>query len=215
MVKYEFIPGLKEKLSKKYPYLSEYEINLVLKALKDYFYFCFQAGKKMVSMPSQIVDEAWHNFILFTREYQHFCDQAFGEFLHHTPAEAMTSPTVAQSGIKLAWKLACRKEKINPQKATRLPLLFEIDKRLNIEAGFYYELDCLAVRKTETSDQRPRYCVNHITNVYACSSLAVGESSSPSHYQHHIAGDGHDCGVTVNSCCSDSGGGCGGGCSGG
>ena len=64
-------------------------------------------------MPSQIVDDAWHEFILFTREYEVFCEKAYGYFLHHTPAESMSNPTTAQSGIQLAWKLSCRLEQIN------------------------------------------------------------------------------------------------------
>lgn len=33
-----------------------------------------------------IIDEMWHNFILFTKEYNRFCLQYFGHFLHHLPA---------------------------------------------------------------------------------------------------------------------------------
>src|SRR5688572_4424201 len=33
-----------------------------------------------------IVDEMWHNFILFTKEYQHFCQFYFDNYLHHTPS---------------------------------------------------------------------------------------------------------------------------------
>ncbi len=52
-------------------------------------------------MPSQVVDDAWHEFILFTRAYQQYCNKALGRYLHHTPAEAMDSPTIAQEGNKL------------------------------------------------------------------------------------------------------------------
>ncbi|NOU22414.1 MAG: hypothetical protein HOO93_11640 [Methyloglobulus sp.] len=92
-------------------------------------------------MPSQAVDNAWHEFILFSAEYEKFCQNAFGRFLHHTPAEAMRTPTAAQDGIKLAWKLACVKEGIDPKKPAKLPLLFDIDS-LVIEGGFIYRLDC-------------------------------------------------------------------------
>lgn len=33
-----------------------------------------------------ILDEMWHNFILFTKEYQAFCEKNFGRFVHHQPA---------------------------------------------------------------------------------------------------------------------------------
>ena len=33
-----------------------------------------------------VIDEMWHNFVLFTREYAEFCDRYFGYYLHHGPA---------------------------------------------------------------------------------------------------------------------------------
>jgi hypothetical protein len=78
-------------------------------------------------MPSQVVDDAWHEFILFTRQYQQFCERGLGRFLHHTPAEAMRSPTDAQDGIKRAWRLACQRDGIDPKAPQSLPLLFALD----------------------------------------------------------------------------------------
>jgi hypothetical protein len=77
-------------------------------------------------MPSQVVDDAWHEFILFTRQYQQFCERGLGRFLHHTPAEAMRSPTDAQDGIKRAWRLACRRDGIDPKAPQSLPLLLRL-----------------------------------------------------------------------------------------
>ena len=31
------------------------------------------------------VDEMWHEFILFTKDYSDFCQHYFGEYLHHLP----------------------------------------------------------------------------------------------------------------------------------
>lgn len=93
-------------------------------------------------MPSQVVDEAWHNFILFTKEYKKFCNGTFGRFLHHIPAEAMTSRTYAQTGIKSTWRVCCQNEEINTKFPKRLPLLFSIDSLLKIEDGFKYSLNC-------------------------------------------------------------------------
>ena len=38
--------------------------------------------------PSKKVDKAWHEFLLFTREYQQFCEKRYGRFIHHNPYEA-------------------------------------------------------------------------------------------------------------------------------
>jgi hypothetical protein len=33
------------------------------------------------------IDEMWHTFVLFTRDYAAFCEHYFGVFLHHVPDE--------------------------------------------------------------------------------------------------------------------------------
>ncbi len=35
--------------------------------------------------PSIVVDAAWHEFILCTREYERICSNYFGKFIHHSP----------------------------------------------------------------------------------------------------------------------------------
>lgn len=32
-----------------------------------------------------IIDEMWHNFILFTKDYKAFCYEYFGDFINHQP----------------------------------------------------------------------------------------------------------------------------------
>ncbi|MBE1188306.1 hypothetical protein IH740_25820, partial [Escherichia coli] len=50
-------------------------------------------------------------------------------------------PRQAQEGIQRAWKLACRREGIDPLNPTRLPLLFALDTELAIADGFRYALN--------------------------------------------------------------------------
>ena len=45
-------------------------------------------GHKGLAVPSKEVDEIWHTFILFTREYMSFCERVAGEFIHHCPPES-------------------------------------------------------------------------------------------------------------------------------
>jgi len=172
---YQFPSSLSQKISTRYPHLTQNDINLVFDALRDYFHVCNQAKNKMVSMPSQVVDVAWHEFILFTRNYDHFCDKALGKFLHHTPTEAMATPTLAQTGIKRAWRLACAKENINPQIPTQLPLLFAIDDKLNISDGFKYSLNC---QDKSSPNFGSGYCASHIGCTSGCSGDLGSESDS-------------------------------------
>ncbi len=85
------------------------------------------SSRLMVAMPSRIVDDAWHEFILFTRDYQNFCTQAFDYFLHRTPMQAVSRSQFAENALMRAWSLACRIEKLNPTAPARFPLLFAID----------------------------------------------------------------------------------------
>lgn len=185
---YPYQRFLDKRLATRRPELSAEQRNEVFAALDDYFQLCRKAGHRMVAMPSQAVDDAWHEFILFTRQYDKFCRHAFGRFLHHTPAEAMRTPTQASDGLKRAWRLACAHEKIDPKKPDRLPRLFAIDAALGIAGGFIYQLDCLAASGGAAGTG---YCASHI----GCSSGCSGSSSSDS-----SSGDGSGCG-----------GGCGGG----
>ena len=41
--------------------------------------------KRRVEMTNQEIDEIWHTFILFTREYKEFCEMLVGEYMHHEP----------------------------------------------------------------------------------------------------------------------------------
>src|SRR5262245_22948289 len=71
-----FPPGLFEKFHKARPALGIKEQQMVARALRQYFLTYLKSGYRRVAMPSQVVDEMWHEFILFTRDYKFFCDTA-------------------------------------------------------------------------------------------------------------------------------------------
>lgn len=169
---------LDPRLAARRPELDAAQRAEVFLGLRDYFQLCRMARGDMVAMPSQAVDDAWHEFILFTRHYAKFCRLAFGRFLHHTPAEAMAGPTHATDGIRRAWRLACAYEKINPKAPDRLPRLFAMDAALGIAGGFVYHLDCLATQNGTG------YCASHIS----CTGGGGGGCSGDS------GGDGGGCG---------------------
>lgn len=39
----------------------------------------------LIIAPTKPIDEYWHQFVLFTQEYQKFCNQFAGWFVHHNP----------------------------------------------------------------------------------------------------------------------------------
>ncbi len=139
---YPFPPGLFAKLRKKHPHLSQQDCELAGLALRQYFTVYLKSGRRFVAMPSQVTDDLWHEMILYTKIYKTFCRQAFGRFMHHTPAVMLGSARSSNAGLRRCWWYACLEEDINPSKPLALPLLFRLDEQLNIAEGFHYALDC-------------------------------------------------------------------------
>ncbi len=143
--------GLYNKLQKHHPDLGFKECQLVAKGLRQFFLAYLSGGLKPVSMPSQVVDDLWHEFILYTKHYQAFCQQAFGTFMHHTPAVVIGNDQSNNTGLRRCFYYACRDENINPNKPLSMPLLFAIDAKLNIPNGFRYVADCRNVRREQSA----------------------------------------------------------------
>ena len=160
-----------------------------------------------VSMPSKAVDELWHEFILFTKHYDTFCRQAFGKFLHYTPAVVLTSQKTANQGLRRTWWFACKDETINPVNPTRLPLLFALDVKLKLADGFHYVPNCND-GKSKKDDSSP--AANCATDFGSSSSDGSGSSSDGSDGFGDLGFSGGDSsGGDGGSSCGGSG--CGGG----
>ena len=130
--------GIFAKLQAKRPELSLKDCQLTARALRQFFLTHLKSGRKFVAMPSQVADDLWHELILYTRHYEAFCDQAFGRFMHHSPAVVLGADRQDNAGLRRTWRYTCIDENIDPRKPTRLPLLFALDAKLNINNGFRY-----------------------------------------------------------------------------
>ena len=133
---YSFPPLLGQKMREAYPHLTDAEVVQVLEGLRQWFLVCLNARGKTVGMPSAAVDEAWHEFILITREYTAFCDAAFGRYLHHTPSTSMSEP-MASSLARTVHVLDDLPSPLVPVSA--VPLLFALDAELDIPNGHGYD----------------------------------------------------------------------------
>lgn len=200
-------PQLFEPLRTQHPHLSLKDCQLVAQGLRQFFLAYLKSGQRYVSMPSQVVDDLWHEFILHTRDYQAFCDKAFGQFLHHTPAAVLgqNAEQKSDNGLRRVWRLACLEENINPAQPSRLPLLFALDAKLKIARGFHYVADCQSLRRL--TDNGSAAAVVHCGSELHSSSLDSDSASSD--------GDGSRFGGDGDSGGSDGGGGDSGGCGGG
>jgi uncharacterized membrane protein YgcG len=193
---YRFPATLRAKILFKHPDLGENQMFHVLEGLRQFFLICLAANavnkKRSFGMPSKVVDDAWHEFILMSREYSRFCKEAFGGYLHHTPAGASNEPeekalirTLHQlktkSGGAAGWAML-----------GGIPLLFAIDRAMAVEGGHHY--DAAAMDELE---QKRQHSLQNNTDF----SFELGHDSS----------DGGSGGADGGGGCS-GGGGCGGGC---
>ncbi len=140
-------PGLFERVQKHHPQLTRKDLALIGNGLRQFFLAYLKSGRRYVAMPSEAADQLWHEFILYTRDYDRFCEQAFGKKLHHTPAVALAPEQRASNeGLRRVWTLCCKEENIDPRNPTRLPLLFALDRKLKFPGGYHYEAKCEALR---------------------------------------------------------------------
>lgn len=147
---YVWPAGLLDTLARRYPDLTAAQRDIVGQGLRQFFRAHLAIGGFETAMPSKVVDELWHAFILYTRDYRGFCERAFGRFLDHTPAIILRQDRRAARGnsaLRRVWTYCCQEEGIDPRKPNRLPLLFALDAQLSIPGGYRYAPDCEALRR--------------------------------------------------------------------
>lgn len=200
---YHFPAALRGKVCLKYPHLTLDQLDLVYRGLRQYFLACLDANVvksgKSVGMPSKVVDDLWHEFILHSRDYASFCDKAFGGFLHHTPDSSMKVSMIQALGNTLDRIKARGNADASPTGIAMLagiPLLFAIDNALAIDGGYMHD----------------EATIGNIEAQRAASATAAGGGGESSFSFGISSGSGDSDGGSCGSG-SCSGGGCGGGCS--
>jgi hypothetical protein len=87
----------------------------------------------VIDNPILIIDEMWHMFLLFTRDYSHFCMKYFGRFIHHVP---ITQDEIQAERAAFNHKSL---EKIKENKRIRYHLIFDLfDRETFIKWYFEY-----------------------------------------------------------------------------
>jgi hypothetical protein len=102
-----------QRYSKDYPN-NKLSAEEALSELLKYFWLCQKhSGDKKISSADNLdficaihpemreIDEMWHTFLLFTKEYQQFGEKYFGCFLHHIPNTEDDKPKLDDFEIKL------------------------------------------------------------------------------------------------------------------
>lgn len=81
-------PYLIEKLLKNCVVDTAEEGEELFREVKRYLVLADLDHDRVWNMYSLRVDEAWHQFILFTRQYIDFCQRFFGRYVPHNPSNA-------------------------------------------------------------------------------------------------------------------------------
>jgi hypothetical protein len=163
-----FNPEYCQTVMRLYPHLREADIQLAFDQLRIYFYVNWVHESKRIAMPSRLVDNCWHIFILDTRNYLKFCAVVFDKYLHHEPphAELETIELKEQSqtqflsmarAYQYAHKYEARRRTESGEKSYPnlintdanlaisdiIPTIFSIDEAMQIEDGFIYSEEFL------------------------------------------------------------------------
>jgi len=86
----EFVGRLETRVRGHYPEMTKAEWEWTWFELKRYFLMC--GVMRQVQMYSERTDGIWHEMLVFTREYQLFCERFCGTMIHHAPHGQASRP---------------------------------------------------------------------------------------------------------------------------
>ena len=72
------------------------EFDALFAELKKYLYLCRHSSTTL-AMLDESVDSLWHEFILFTAEYRHFCESLIGKLIDHRPNTSHTPTRIGSA----------------------------------------------------------------------------------------------------------------------
>ena len=80
------MPYIIKRCQKNHDYTDD-DMKILEQELKRYLSLPLtrNKGEPSSGMYSRDVDNLWHTFILFTKEYSDFCQKHYGRYLHHVP----------------------------------------------------------------------------------------------------------------------------------
>ncbi|MEJ5029247.1 glycine-rich domain-containing protein [Comamonas sp. MYb69] len=138
---YRLDAAYRKALWRDYPHLNDASLAQAEEALRQFFIMHWLAPRAQLQMPSRLADMLWHAFILDTRRYQQFCQQAFGHMFHHLPAQAASAgPSQSQAAaMQPSWNAAMHTRRYMVGALLGgIPLLFALDAAAAIDDGWLY-----------------------------------------------------------------------------
>lgn len=229
---YKFPETVRAVFRRENPNMTSEQEDLAFDGLKQYFMVALlnnaQLRPRSIGMPSVLVDEAWHSFVLCTLPYDRFCKKFFGKLLHHHPdtnAEPtqLSATSKFKSDVTHTWSTVQRGRRLYPAyfrvDADDVPLLFAADTLGGIHGGWIWSAEAIKnlaeQSKAASGGQSDTSSDLGFLTGGACFGSPGGGSTSPSGDSGascgsscSSAGSGSSC--SSGSSCGGGGGGCGG-----
>jgi hypothetical protein len=96
-------PQLVQRLSEKLS-LSRSDSEQLFADTKQFLFLCARFPGQL--SPSESIDRGWHEFLLFTRDYDAFCSQHLGRFIHHQPHDDLARSSQPRGVYRLTLRRA-------------------------------------------------------------------------------------------------------------
>jgi hypothetical protein len=132
---YRFPAGVRHRFTVAHGDLDTAAVALVEDAARQWFRLAVRHPRAGLSMPSVVVGDLWRELVRDTRDYAEFCAAAFGRPWPRPPESDNDRP--ARLAATFRW--AQQDESCPPE---ALPLLFRVDREMDVEGGGHYLADC-------------------------------------------------------------------------
>lgn len=211
---------IKERFLNDFDYLEE-DYEDIEKALMDYFslFLPKEHNGLIFDFPSQVVDDLWHTFILYTKDYRDFCENSFGRFIDHIPHNSGVTTNVENSTFLINTYTKLKDE-------NKLDI-FKFDKKYN-KNNYVTTEDMEDILKESKRRYDESMNSSNLTNIALVAAVVAGINNNNTINDSYVADSNRKdtttgCGgivytPPVTSGCggsSSSSSGCGGGCGGG
>lgn len=218
---YVFPDIVLKTFEREHPEYSAEQRELAFRGLREYFVLHDLAKGEQLGMPSLLVDQAWHSFILCTREYEGFCLGLLRKMIHHCPdvdakPQNMANASEFKPDVVNTWRaVEDFRHRFGNEAALNGPaVLFSADSTAKID-GWIWPASALERLAAEERTSR-RSSATEASAAGAVMYSGAGDSAPSSSYSSSCGSSSSTCGTgDSGSSCGGSGCGGGGGCGGG
>ncbi len=164
LLEYRFPKVVLDVFSKENPRYTAEQGALAFQGLREYFLMTLlaqQLGRKAsLGMTSVLIDDAWHAFVLCTKQYEEFCLKVFGKMIHHAPnpaarpgkVDANTTFTPDVMNSWAAYRHAKARYPDSFRSVNDTPLLFGLDSYAGLDDGWLWPATALRSLEKQSRD---------------------------------------------------------------